>query len=110
MQISSRQMQALGVSSRESFARRLGDRIRADFPAFVRARELDEAGVRGLARQLVDRCVAHRVERACDIEAVVSCLLTMKAPADAGRILQREDLSGPEKATLLHDLVVFGRA
>jgi hypothetical protein len=46
----------------------------------------------------------------CDIETVVACLLTMKMPADAARILQRDDLPGSEKASLLHDLVVFGGA
>jgi len=109
MQISAHQMVALGARARDAFAHRLGERVVADFPAFAQARRMDEPELRGLVRRLVDECVAHGVERACDVETVVACLLTMKTPADAARILLRGELSGPQKATLLHDLVVFGR-
>ena len=110
MRITQDQIQALGQVTRAQFVDRLGDRIRTRFPGFVQARGLDDEGVRRLARQAVELCESHGVDRGCDVQTVVDCLLTMKVPVQAKAILSRADLSGREKASLLHDLLVFGGA
>ena len=110
MRLSASQMEALRGTAMNAYEGRIAERIRARFPRIVEAHRWDDEGVRHLARQSIDLCRSHGVERACDIRTVVDCLLTMNVPADALKVLARDDLSGDAKAALLHDLVVFGGA
>ena len=110
LHITSNQMKVFGRIARDQFIRRLGERIQAGFPRFVQDRRLDEAGLRHVAKQAVELCESHGVNEIADIQTIVDCLLTLKEPSDAIEILSRDDLSGREKASLLHDVVVFGGA
>jgi hypothetical protein len=100
-------MEALRSTAVNAYEGRIAERIRARFPRIVEAHRWDDDAVRHLARRAIDLCLSHGVERACDIRTVVDCLLTMSVPADALKVLARDDLPGDAKAALLHDLVVF---
>lgn len=112
MVIRAEQMHNFDRSARTQFALSQEQRLRYRFPR--ETRDLSSAVLPNEIGNGIRRAAGYSVTAARDIELFLDCMLMLGSTFDnepripwARRILNRGDLSGTEKMSLIHDRLLF---
>jgi len=115
LQVSDFFMSQLGTLTRAKFDARLAERLQQRFNDVFASRGLDQAATLHTARQIVDLAAANGICLESDVFTFADCLMTLQSSLvqDArfpwgDAILGRDDLTGTQKVTLIHDHLLFG--
>lgn len=114
MRVTRKQMAVLSEMRRDDFHRRLGERIRSSLPEGVRSHVVTDEQMLHAARRVTEAAAAYGIRREADVETFADCVVTLGLHFDrdarhpwARGVLTRPTLTGAEKASLLHDHLLF---
>ncbi|MSQ48570.1 MAG: hypothetical protein EXR78_09365 [Deltaproteobacteria bacterium] len=114
LRIRQEQMEALSAVMRTAFVRRVVARLRTDFTSEMEKLCLHDADLTPTVERIIDKAATYSVRNEQDVELFMDCAMMLGLEFDqdpsfpwARSILQRNDLTGTEKMSLIHDYLLF---
>jgi hypothetical protein len=114
LRIRKEQMEVLSDVMRASFIQQEVARLQKDFAPETQELGISEAELPGFVGEAIDKAASYEVSDEQDVELFIDCRLMLSRDFDtdsrfpwAGSTLQRSDLTGTEKMSLIHDHLLF---
>ncbi len=108
------QMAQFSIAMRTAFTERVVFHLQKDFAAQFGTQVAGEADVASFVERMINKAACYSVVDEQDVEFFIDCAAMLGEDFDrdprfpwAGEILNRSDLRGAQKMTILHNHLVF---